>query len=66
MNAQLVCRRCEHQGYDVQSRIVEVEDPKPVQYTGLPFTVPERFRREARCIDKEACDDRADAARETA
>jgi hypothetical protein len=57
----LTCRRCEHQGYDVSSRIVEVPDPQPIQYSGLEHTVPERFRREARCIDREACDDRAAA-----
>ena len=53
----LTCRRCEHTGYDVQSRIVAVEDPQPIQYSGLDHAVPERFRREARCVDSEACDD---------
>lgn len=60
---QLVCRRCEHQGFDVQSRIVAVTDPQPVQYTGLTYTVPERFRREARCVDREACDERYESQR---
>lgn len=58
MDTLLTCKRCEHTGFDVQSRIVEVSEPKPVQYTGLEHTVPERFRREARCIDREACDER--------
>jgi hypothetical protein len=61
MNTELTCRRCEHQGYDVASRIVEVPDPHPIQYSSLEHTVPERFRREARCIDREACDERAAA-----
>ncbi len=61
---QLRCARCEHTGWDVQSRIVQVDDPKPVQYTGLEHAVPERFRREARCIDSEACDERYERQRE--
>ncbi len=62
MDTMLTCKRCEHSGFDVQSRIVEVSDPQLVQYTGLEHTVPERFRREARCIDREACDERTGAA----
>lgn len=59
---QLTCKRCEHTGWDVHSRIVVVEQPELVQYSGLAHQVPERFRREARCIDREACDERADKA----
>lgn len=62
MSVQLTCKRCEHTGWDVDSKIVAVEDPQPIKYTSLPFTVPERFRREARCIDREACDERTFAA----
>ena len=62
----LTCKRCEHQGYYVQSRIVLVADPKPVTYTGLKHPVLEHYRREARCIDKEACDERYEAVREMA
>ena len=59
---QLTCKRCEHTGYDVHSRIVYVEDPKPIKYSSLDHTVTETFRREARCIDREACDERAERA----
>jgi len=34
--------------------------------TGLAHAVPERFRREARCISREDCDERYERQRETA
>ena len=58
MSQPLTCRRCEHTGYDVDNRIVVNPDPHPVTYSGLDYAVPERFRREARCVDQTACDER--------
>jgi hypothetical protein len=42
---KLTCRACGHEGHDVQPRVVEQPDGK--------------YAVESRCIDHEACEDRA-------
>lgn len=55
--AQLCCEHCGRIAYDVRPTIVEAEEGATV--TVLGHEVPERFRYETRCVDHEACDDRA-------
>lgn len=54
----LTCAACGYRGLDVQSRVVEVTPTRSVKVYATDSPVPERFRVEARCIDKEACQDR--------
>lgn len=66
MTTPLRCAACGYTGFDVQPRIVEVDPARNVTvYTG-DAPVPERFRVESRCIDHEACADRAVAYAEGA
>ena len=53
MDSLLTCAACNHQGYDVRSKIVRVDDEVTVAIGD--FTVPERFAVEPHCIDRDAC-----------
>ena len=58
MTAPLTCAACGISDYGVAPRVVEIEPTRTVTvFTDAP-PVPERFRVEARCIDKDACQDR--------
>ena len=61
--SELKCQACGNFGYDVQPRVVEVSPDRTIRlYVDSP-AVPERYKVEARCIDKEACQDRQWEAR---
>jgi hypothetical protein len=52
----LTCTACGNTGYDVRTRIVEAPEGSTVR-VGTDL-IPERFRSEPRCIDRDACDER--------
>jgi hypothetical protein len=62
----LRCAACGITDYGVQTRVVEVNPDREIQVYANSPSVPERFKVEARCIDKEACQDRQYAAKESA
>lgn len=49
----LECAACGHKGPGVRSRIVEAPEGSTVTVLGMQ--VPERFRTEPHCIDRDAC-----------
>ena len=58
----LTCRACSYRGPDVTSRLVEVTPSRSVTVYATDAPVPERFRVEARCMDKDECLDRRERA----
>jgi hypothetical protein len=59
MDTLLTCTACGHTGYDVRSRIVATVDDALVRVGD--FEVPERYRHEPHCIDRDACLERQSA-----
>jgi hypothetical protein len=59
MDTLLTCVACNHTGFDVRSRIVEAPDGATVRVGDA--LVPERFRHEPHCIDRDACLERQPA-----
>lgn len=58
MSTPLRCVACGHVGFDVGSRVVEIEPQRKVVIWANVPPVPERFRVETRCADKYECADR--------
>lgn len=56
MDTLLTCAACGYTGHDVRTRIVEAPDDATVRVGD--FEVPERFRLEPHCTDRDACDER--------
>lgn len=66
----MTCLACGHEGYDVLMRGVDLGDAfkrevtvflpidKTENTTPIPVSVPERFIREPRCRDEDACAER--------
>jgi hypothetical protein len=61
MDTELTCVACGQTGYDVRSRIVEANADNTI--TVLGNEVPERYRRESHCIDRDACLERQPSIR---
>jgi hypothetical protein len=59
MDTLLACSLCGHTGHDVRSKVVEAPDDATVMVAGLE--VPERYRMEPRCLDRDACLERQPA-----
>lgn len=59
MNDVRICHSCGHVGLDVQTRVVEAPEGATEVLAGVE--VPQRFRSEPRCVDRQACQDRVAA-----
>lgn len=53
-----ICHACGHVGLDVVTRVVEAPEGATEVIAGRE--VPQRFRAEPRCVDRQACEDRAE------
>lgn len=60
----LECGACGHVGYDVLTRIVKVDGDRQMRVRSgdddVTYLVPVVFEAQPRCIDKYACQERAD------
>lgn len=68
MSRPLPCGACGIEDYDVQMKLVEFPEGDrrtvPVLINGESVEVPERYAREPRCRDTDACDARVRAFEE--